>query len=126
MYTWNGASEFHRATLRCSDFNLPGSAYAFLEHGDGFLQPLHSGFFLFGFGNPAAVFFAMRVTQFFEDWKQAFFLHQVFKLSRHFEGSYLFIFPNNDFDGIARVFAGLLAYRFQNPQRMKGMTVLDQ
>ena len=51
-----------------------------------------SCFFLLGFCNPAAVLLAMGVAQFLENWKQAFFLHQVFKLSRHFDGSYLFIF----------------------------------
>jgi hypothetical protein len=50
----------------------------------------------------------MGVTQFLENWKQAFFLHQVFKLSRHFDDSFRFIFPNNDFNTIARAFPGFL------------------
>jgi hypothetical protein len=54
----------------------------------------------------------MGVTQFLENWKQAFFLHQVFKLSRHFHDSYRFIFPNNDFNSIARAFPSLVAYGF--------------
>src|SRR4029077_18692905 len=78
------------------------------------------------FRNPAAVFLAVGVTQFFKNRKQPLLLHQLFKWSRHFDGSYLFVFPHHHFNGIARPFPDLLAYGLRHTQRMERMTVLDK
>src|ERR1700687_4802371 len=68
----------------------------------------------------------MGMTQFFEKRKYPFFPHQLFKLSRHIEGSYLFVLPNHDINSIARRFASLLAYRFKHSQHVLRMTILDE
>ena len=94
---------------------------------NGLLQSLQACFFFFRLANPPAVFLAVRITQLLEEREQPFFPFINFSNgAEHFQGSYFFVFPNHDFNRIARPFVNLLAYRLKHRQHVLGMSVLDE
>ena len=82
-----------RSQSKSRELFLPRGAYSIFEHFNGFSQSLQSCFFLLGFGNPAAVFLAMGVAQFFEGREHAGFLHLCFKCGGYLDNAGPVVLP---------------------------------
>lgn len=105
---------------------LAGSFDSLFEHLDGLFEAARARLILFGFGDPAAVLFAMGEAEGLEKGEQALFLHQLKEGLGDFEDALGFVFPDSDVDGIAGGLPELFANGFGHVEGVLRESIFDE